>query len=181
MTLKITGLECTWWSLLLKLTKFNIYVFIINYVITVIKHTLCQHIAKSNIRLNKLQKRCTRLETACDKVYQLLAHSRKFSPGIQASFTTKTGHRDIPEIVLIVVLNTKKTIKSMNQIYVKFHWAKWNQIIKAVYPGSPNLASITGLKDMMALFMVFNVTIKNISVISRWSLLLLEIRVNGCL
>ena len=94
---------------------------IINYVITVIKHTLCQHIAMSNIRLYKLQKRCTRIETACDKVYLLLAHGRKFSPGIQASFTTKTGHRDIPEIVLIVVLNTKKTIKSMNQIYVKFH------------------------------------------------------------
>jgi hypothetical protein len=43
-----------------------------------------------------------------DKVYQLLAHGRKSSPVIHASFTTKTGHRDIPEIVLTVVSNTKK-------------------------------------------------------------------------
>ena len=32
-------------------------------------------------RLCKLQKRCTRLAAASDKVYQLLAHGRWFSPG----------------------------------------------------------------------------------------------------
>jgi hypothetical protein len=34
---------------------------------------------------------CTRFAAACDKVYQLLAHGRWFSPGTLASSTTKTG------------------------------------------------------------------------------------------
>jgi hypothetical protein len=41
-----------------------------------------------------------------DKVYQLLAHGRWFSPGIAASSTNKTGRRDIGEISLKVALNT---------------------------------------------------------------------------
>jgi hypothetical protein len=57
--------------------------------------------------LCKLQKRCTRLATASDKVYQLLAHGRWFSPGIPAYSTTKTGRDDIAEILLKVALNTK--------------------------------------------------------------------------
>jgi hypothetical protein len=44
-----------------------------------------------------LQKGCTRLTAASDKVYQLLAHGRWFSPGTPASSTTKTGHHDIAE------------------------------------------------------------------------------------
>jgi hypothetical protein len=32
-----------------------------------------------------------------DKVYQLLAHGRWFSPGTPASSTTKTGRHDIAE------------------------------------------------------------------------------------
>ena len=43
------------------------------------------------------KKRCTRLAAASDKVYQLLAHGQWFSP---ASSTTKTGLRDIAEILL---------------------------------------------------------------------------------
>jgi hypothetical protein len=35
-------------------------------------------------RLCKLQKRCTRLAAASDKVYQLIAHGRLFSPGTPA-------------------------------------------------------------------------------------------------
>jgi hypothetical protein len=42
-------------------------------------------------QLCKLQKGCTRLAAASDKVYQLLAHGRWFSP---ASSTTKTGRHD---------------------------------------------------------------------------------------
>jgi hypothetical protein len=53
---------------------------------------------------------CTRLTAAGDKVYQLLAHGRWFSP---ASFTTKTGRYDIAEILLKVALNT---INQINQI-----------------------------------------------------------------
>jgi hypothetical protein len=68
-------------------------------------------------RLCKLQKRCTRLASASDKVYQLLAHGRWFSPGTPTSSTTKTGRHDIAEILLKVALNTKNQIKS-NQIVV---------------------------------------------------------------
>jgi hypothetical protein len=46
-------------------------------------------------RLYKLQKGCTRL--ASDKVYQLPAHGRWFSPGTPASSTIKTGLHDIAE------------------------------------------------------------------------------------
>jgi hypothetical protein len=53
------------------------------------------------------KKGCTRLAAASDKVYQLLAHGRWFSPGTPASSTTKTGRHDIAEILLKVVLNTK--------------------------------------------------------------------------
>ena len=56
-------------------------------------------------------KGCTRLAAASDKVYQLLAHGRWFSPGTPASSTTKTGH-DIAEILLKVALNTINQIKS---------------------------------------------------------------------
>ena len=57
-------------------------------------------------RLCKLQKGCTRLTAASDKVYQLLAHGRWFSPGTPASSTTKTGRHDIlvAEILLKVAL-----------------------------------------------------------------------------
>ena len=50
----------------------------------------------------KLQKGCTRLAAASDKVYQLLAHGRWFSPGTLASSTTKTGPHDIAKILLKV-------------------------------------------------------------------------------
>jgi hypothetical protein len=60
-------------------------------------------------RLCKLQKGCSRLAAASDKVYQLLARVRWFSP---ASSTTKTGRHDIAEILLKVVLNTINQIKS---------------------------------------------------------------------
>jgi hypothetical protein len=53
-------------------------------------------------RLCKLQKGCTRLAAVNDKVYQLLAHGRRFSPDTPASSTTKTGRHDIAEILLKV-------------------------------------------------------------------------------
>jgi hypothetical protein len=63
-------------------------------------------------RLCKLQKGCTRLATASDKVYQLLAHGRWFSPGTPASSTTKTGRHDIAKKLLKVALSTLDQIKS---------------------------------------------------------------------
>ena len=52
-------------------------------------------------------KGCTRL--ASDKVYQLLAHGRWFSPDTPASSTTKTGRHDIAEIFLKVALKHQKS------------------------------------------------------------------------
>jgi hypothetical protein len=58
---------------------------------------------------------CTQLANTSDKVYQLLAHGRWFSPGTPASSTTKTGRHDITEILLKVALSTKKN-QSINLI-----------------------------------------------------------------
>jgi len=55
---------------------------------------------------------CARLAEASDKVYQLLAHGRWFSPGTPAS-STKTGRHDIAELLLKVAL--KHTQKSINR------------------------------------------------------------------
>jgi len=56
------------------------------------------------------KKGCTRLAAASDKVYQLLAHGRWFSPGTPASSATKTGCHDIAEILLKVALKHQKSI-----------------------------------------------------------------------
>jgi hypothetical protein len=63
-------------------------------------------------------KGCTRLAAASDKVYQLLAQGRWFSPGTPASSTTKTGRYDIAEILLKVALNTKKKSNKLNSFLV---------------------------------------------------------------
>jgi hypothetical protein len=56
------------------------------------------------------KKGCTRLAATSDKVYQLLAHGRWFSPDTPASSTTKTGRHDIAEILLKVALKDQKSI-----------------------------------------------------------------------
>jgi hypothetical protein len=63
-------------------------------------------------RLCKLQKGCTRLTAASDKVYQLLAHGLWFSPGTPASSTTKIGRHDIAEILWISGIKHNKLKKS---------------------------------------------------------------------
>jgi hypothetical protein len=55
--------------------------------------------------------------SASDKIYQLLAHGRWFSPGTPASSITKTGRHDIAEILLKVALNTKYQIKLLCKVY----------------------------------------------------------------
>jgi hypothetical protein len=49
------------------------------------------------------KKRCIRPAVACDKVYQLFAHGRWFSPGTPASSTTKTGYMEIKNYCLNVL------------------------------------------------------------------------------
>jgi hypothetical protein len=51
----------------------------------------------------------TRLAAAINKVYQLLAHCRCFSPGTPASSTTKIGRHDTAEILLKVALKHQKS------------------------------------------------------------------------
>jgi hypothetical protein len=58
-----------------------------------------------------LQKECTQLAAASNKVYQLLPHVRWFSPGTPASSTTKTGRHDIAE-------SGVKTPKVKNQSFI---------------------------------------------------------------
>jgi hypothetical protein len=67
----------------------------------------------------------TRLAAASDKVYQLLAHGRWFSPRTPASSTTKTGRHEIAEILLKVALNTKnqnqiKPIIKMRRVGIQY-------------------------------------------------------------
>ena len=83
-------------------------------------------------RLCKLQKCCTRLAAASDKVYQLLAHGLLFSPGTLASSTTKTVRHDIAEILLKVVINTKNQIKTNHQTKERnsYYGNWWNNISK---------------------------------------------------
>ena len=66
------------------------------------------------LALQRTKNGCTRLAVANDKVYQLLAHGRNFSP---ASSTTTTGRHDIAEILLKVALNTINVIKSIFASY----------------------------------------------------------------
>ena len=69
------------------------------YVISTLLGFICTINFNATLPI-KLQKGCLRLAAASDKVYQLLAHGRWFSPGTPASSTTKTGRHDIAEILL---------------------------------------------------------------------------------
>ena len=84
-------------------------------------------------QMNVIQKRVVGTKSniyASDKVYQLLAHDRWFSPGTPASSTTKTGRHDITEILLKVALNT---IKQTNNIkYLLFFSLHISHIIVIV-------------------------------------------------
>jgi hypothetical protein len=80
------------------------------------------------VRFCKLQKRCIRLAAAIDKVYQLFAHGRWFSPGTPASSTTKTARHDMTEILLKVALSTikqtnKQTVFNAMLVLICIHFS----------------------------------------------------------
>jgi hypothetical protein len=52
-----------------------------------------------------------------NKICQLFAHGRWFSPDIPASSTTKIGRHDIAEILLKVALNSINQIKSIKSSF----------------------------------------------------------------
>jgi hypothetical protein len=74
------------------------------------------------------KKGCTRLAATCEKVYQLLAQGRWFSPGTPASSTTKTGRQRYSwNIVESGVKTPKIKIKSLSELF-KMHESKWDQL-----------------------------------------------------
>ena len=83
--------------------------------------------------LCKLQKGCTRLAAASDKVYQLLVHGRWFSPGTPASSTTKTGCHDISDILLKVALNTINQINQLNGSWYPLRFPHKNGVRFVLY------------------------------------------------
>jgi len=91
------------------------------------------------------KKGCTRLAATSDKVYQLLAHGRWFSPDTPASSTTKTGHHDIAEILLKVELKHKKSI---NQSYT-YTWlfCRIKSTICKEYPSSFSIAKCRAVSE----------------------------------
>jgi len=91
--------------------------------------------------LCELHEGCTRLTT--DKVYQLLAHGRLFSPHTPASSTTKTGRHDIAEILLKVAIKHQKSnqINSCSKIVQSEHCVCWIMIGCFVRAGTWNFYS----------------------------------------
>jgi hypothetical protein len=68
------------------------------------------------------KKGCTRLAAVSDKVYQLLAHGRWFSPGTPASSTTKTDRHDIAEKLLSFGVKQQSLTHSINTcLFLKGH------------------------------------------------------------
>ena len=80
------------------------------------KFVLTDSTLRTQLSFVHYKKGCTRFAAANDKVYQLLAHGRWFSPGTPASSTTKTGRHDIAEILLKVALNTKVQIQILRRV-----------------------------------------------------------------
>jgi hypothetical protein len=75
----------------------------------------------------------TRLAAASDKVYQLLAHGRWFSPSSPASSTTKTGRHDIAEILLKVALKHQNQNQS-NLVQILFDFMfPWCVLLICLY------------------------------------------------
>ena len=79
----------------------------------------------TNMTWVSYKKGCTRLAAASDKVYQLLAHGRWFSPGTLASSTTKTGCHGMAWYswnIAKVALNTKnQSIKQAKRTWQSSH------------------------------------------------------------
>jgi hypothetical protein len=95
------------------------------------------------ISLGTIEKRCTRLSAASDKVYQLFSHGRWFSPDTPASSTTKTGRHDIAEILLKVTFN-----KYQNKRLIQFHFFQDQHIAYILINYKINIICLLFLKNV---------------------------------
>ena len=105
-------------------------------------------------RLCKLQKGCTRLATARDKVYQLLAHGRWLPP---ASSTTKAGRHDISEILQKWALKHQKynrpTRESVRLVAATEDYVVDGSTELTIFPGgSPNVLAPFSYFILLLLF-----------------------------
>jgi hypothetical protein len=91
--------------------------------------------------------------TLCDKICQCLATGRWFSLCTPVSSTNKTNHHDITEILL----------KVASHVYHKILYLEFQNFVLMCF-------------ILMVRFMVFNATFNNISVISWWLVLLVEVK-----
>ena len=79
------------WFFISLYNLFTIFLHIVQGKCTCVGNVSLLNIAPGFVNYKK---ECTQLATASDKVYQLLARGRWFSPGPPASSTTKTGLHD---------------------------------------------------------------------------------------
>ena len=84
--------------------------------------------------LCKLQKGALDSQPQVDKIYQLLAIGRWFSPCTPASFTTKTAYDELAKIMLKVALNTNNLSKSTD----------YNDALSALFRPLSVVLDITG-------------------------------------
>jgi uncharacterized membrane protein len=110
-----------------------------------------------------------------------------FFPGTLVSSTSKTDHHDITEILLKVALNTITIISTMfSHIYIftvdvlVLQRQRVRKVFRHSLQATPQelilkIVSTYGLNSIVHfMVMVFNATFNNISVISWWSVLLVE-------
>ena len=68
----------------------------------------------------------------CDKVYMLLALCWWYSPGTPASFTAKTGHHDIAELLLKLDVRHPKINKEIVVYAILFMCYLFQAMLKLV-------------------------------------------------
>ena len=131
-----------------------VYHFLLCFVVyCCINHSISVFYLCTVSKIVKYKKGCTRLAVASDKVYQLLAHGRWFSPGSPASSTTKTGRHDIAEILLKVALNTKnQSISFQNHLKLELHMIDSDLVQSLIDVHSSNRRPLMSLSQITVQF-----------------------------
>jgi hypothetical protein len=112
------------------------------------------------------KKGCSRLATSSDKVYQLFAHGRWFSPGTLASSTTKTCRHDIADILLKVAFNTinQNKTKRFCKVHIYFflgYLTDFSYFSAKIAEHNQNRSKMTFLKGCVNGFSYFSLIYGN--------------------